>query len=282
MDKNYELYESFLQIIELKRYSFRSIKSYKSILLPFLNDFESENIQKLPEESIRNWIHERLKPRSFPYASVKAYATTIRLFYRELFRRNVRLDFTRQVRKSEKLPVVLSKAEVSDLLDVLTNLKHKTILSTLYSGGLRLGEVLNLKPSDIDSKRMVIRIIQGKGSKDRELMLSPRLLKLLRAYWIKFKPTNFLFEGRPGNAYSGRSVQAIMKKALGKARINKQATVHSLRHSFATHLLEDGVDVRFVQELLGHKNLATTQIYTHLTDRSKARIRSPFETLEDC
>jgi integrase len=122
--------------------------------MPFLHHFEGEDIRNLPENAIRDWMHEKLKPRGFPYASVKAYATTIRLFYRELFRRTVSLDFTRQVRKSEKLPVVLSKSEVSTLLEAPANLKHKTILYTLYSGGLRLGEVLNLRPRDIDSKRM--------------------------------------------------------------------------------------------------------------------------------
>ncbi len=195
--------------------------------------------------------------------------------------RHISLDFARQVRKSEKLPVVLSKSEVSTLLEAPANLKHKTILTTLYSGGLRLGEVLNLMPRDIDSERMALRIVQGKGGKDREVMLSQRLLDLLRAYWIEFKPTTYLFEGKPGKPYSARSVQAIFKRALQKASVDKPATVHSLRHSFATHLLEDGVDVRFVQELLGHKNLLTTQIYTHLTDRSKAKIRSPLETLGD-
>ena len=281
VSKNQELYESFLQIIELKRYSPRSIKSYKSILIPFLNYFERENIKKLPEKSIRQWMHEKLEPKGFPYATVKSYATTIRLFYRELFRRNVSLDFARKVRRSEKLPVVLSKSEVATLLDRPTNLKHRTLLTALYSGGLRLGEVLNLKPVHIDSKRMVIRIVQGKGGKDREVMLAPGLLKLLRAYWLEYRPTTYLFEGKPGKQYSARSVQAVFKKTLEKAGIKKPATVHSLRHSFATHLLEDGVDVRFVQEFLGHKNLSTTQIYTHLTDRTKAKIRSPLETLKE-
>ena len=128
---------------------------------------------------------------------------------------------------------------------------------------------------------MVMRIVQGKGGKDREVMLSQQLLKLLSVYWIEFKPTTYLFEGKPGKTYSARSVQAIFKRALQKASLDKPTTVHSLRHSFATHLLEDGVDVRFVQELLGHKNLSTTQIYTHLTNRAKAKIRSPLETLDD-
>lgn len=281
MAKNQELYESFLQIIELKRYSPSSIAAYKSILIPFLNHFEGENIKRLSEKAIRIWMHEKLEPKGFPYATVKSYATTLRLFYRELFLKNIELDFTRKVRRSEKLPVVLSKSEVVLLLQAPSNLKHRAILSTLYSGGLRLGEVLNLQPEDIDSKRMVIRIVQGKGRKDREVMLSPRLLNLLRAYWSEYRPTTYLYEGRPGKQYSSRSVQAVMKKAMEKAGITKKATVHSLRHSFATHLLEDGVDVRFVQEFLGHKNLSTTQIYTHLTDRSKARIRSPLETLHE-
>ncbi len=182
-------------------------------------------------------------------------------------------------KKEKKLPVILSTKEIKEILDKVTNLKHKTLLSLLYSGGLRIGEALSLKINAIDSKRMLIHIKQSKGKKDRYTLLSPIFLKLLREYYIAFKPELYLFEGKNGKKYSNSSAQAVLKKALSKTSINKNITLHTLRHSFATHLLESGTDLRYIQELLGHNSPKTTMIYTHVTETSLRNIKNPFDEL---
>ena len=182
-------------------------------------------------------------------------------------------------RKEKKLPIVLSGGEVKDLFNTITNLKHKALLSLLYSAGLRIGEAINLEIPDIDSKRMLIHIKQAKGKKDRYTLLSPAFVKILRAYYIAYKPEKYLFEGQKGGKYSNTSAQKVLKNALFKAGIKKKATLHSLRHSFATHLLEKGTDIRYIQELLGHSSPKTTMIYTHVTEPSLKKIKNPFDDL---
>ena len=174
---------------------------------------------------------------------------------------------------------MLSPKEVNKIINLTENLKHKTILLLIYSAGLRLGELLNLKIADIDSHAMKIHIRQGKGKKDRYLMLSENVLQLLRQYYKVYKPKEFVFEGQKGGQYTPKSVQNIFKASIQKAGIKKKATVHSLRHSFATHLLDDGTDIRYIQELLGHKRLETTQIYTHVSSYSINKIKSPADKL---
>ncbi|OAD44928.1 tyrosine-type recombinase/integrase [Polaribacter atrinae] len=182
-------------------------------------------------------------------------------------------------RKEKKLPIVLSGSEIKSLFNTLTNLKHKALLCLLYSAGLRIGEAINLEINDIDSKRMLIHIKQAKGKKDRYTLLSPVFVKILREYYIAYKPEKYLFEGQKGGKYSNTSAQKVLKNALFKADIRKKATLHSLRHSFATHLLEKGTDIRYIQELLGHSSPKTTMIYTHVTEPSLKNIKNPFDDL---
>jgi site-specific recombinase XerD len=180
-------------------------------------------------------------------------------------------------KKEHKLPKVLSKNEVKKILDSSKNIKHKSILMLIYSAGLRRSELLNLHISDIDSERMVINIRGAKGKKDRISLLSGNMLNMLRDYYKKFKPVKYLFEG-PGNSkYSSTSVSNILKKATAKAGINKKVTPHMLRHSFATHLLEQGTDLRYIQELLGHSSSKTTEIYTHVSKRAIDKIKNPID-----
>jgi len=153
------------------------------------------------------------------------------------------------------------------------------LLTTIYSAGLRLSEVVNLKITDINSTTMQIKVCQGKGKKDRIVMLSSKLLTLLRDYFVEYRPVTFLFEGQKGSQYAARSVQQVLKQSQTKVGIQKGGSVHTLRHSFATHLIENGTDIRFVQELLGHSSVKTTMIYTHLTDVTKRKITSPFDSL---
>ncbi|MEE9406884.1 MAG: tyrosine-type recombinase/integrase [Polaribacter sp.] len=182
-------------------------------------------------------------------------------------------------RKEKKLPIILSGTEIKALFNTVTNLKHKALLSLLYSAGLRIGEAINLEINDIDSQRMLIHIKQAKGKKDRYTLLSPAFVKILRAYYIAYKPEKYLFEGQKGGKYSNTSAQKVLKNALFRSGITKKATLHSLRHSFATHLLEKGTDIRYIQELLGHSSPKTTMIYTHVTAPSLKKIKNPFDDL---
>jgi len=179
-----------------------------------------------------------------------------------------------------RLPAVLSEEEVISILRQIINLKHKCIIYLIYSGGLRLSEVVHLKISDIDSHRKVITINGAKGKKDRISLLSDAVLALLREYYKQYKPKEWLFEGQKGGKYSPKSVQKIFQAACIKSGIKKHATIHTLRHSFATHLLEHGTDLRYIQELLGHKNSKTTEIYTHITKKGWDKIESPIDYLE--
>ena len=183
--------------------------------------------------------------------------------------------------KREKLlPNVLSKEEVKQILDAHSNLKHKAMLSLIYSCGLRCGELLSMRPVHIDSKRGIVIIKQAKGKKDRIVPLSPKILEMLRQYFQDFQPQSYLFEGQEkGNPYDERSLQLVLKQALVKVKITKPVTLHWLRHSYATHLLESGTDLRYIQELLGHKSSKTTEIYTHVSTKNLQKIISPFDTL---
>ena len=166
------------------------------------------------------------------------------------------------------------------IISAPTNQKHKTMLSLIYSCGLRCGELLALQPHHIDSKRNIVLLKNSKGKKDRIVPLSPKILELLRDYYRVYKPKTFLFEGqKEGTPYDARSLQLILKQALKKTGITKPATLHWLRHSYATHLLESGTDLRYIQELLGHNSSKTTEIYTHVSTKSIQQIKSPFDDL---
>jgi site-specific recombinase XerD len=183
-------------------------------------------------------------------------------------------------RKDKKLPVILSKEEVANILSSVDNIKHKAILMLVYSAGLRVGEVVRLKPEDIDSKRMLIHVKGSKGRKDRYTVLSEIALQTLREYWKKYRPEKWLFEGaKEGRYISTRTADHIFRNACEKAGIKKEVSLHTLRHSFATHLLEGGTDLRYIQELLGHTHSKTTEIYTHVSTKSLGKIVSPLDTL---
>ena len=182
-------------------------------------------------------------------------------------------------KKPWKLPAVLAEDEVLTLIKCITNIKHRTMVMAGYSAGLRVSEIVGLKPANIDSKRMMIHIQGAKGKKDRMVPLSKKLLETMRAYYKTYKPTVYLFEGQKGVAYNVRSVQEILQKAKEKAGIKKAGSVHMLRHSYATHLMEAGTDIRIIQELLGHNSIRTTMRYTHVSKKEIGRIGSPLDKL---
>jgi integrase/recombinase XerD len=177
------------------------------------------------------------------------------------------------------LPSVLSKSEVHAIINSINNLKHKAIISTIYSCGLRISEALNLTIRDIDSNRMILYVRQSKGRKDRIIPLPQQLLELLRKYWLVYRPKYYLFEGSPSGPYSQSSIGNILDKAVNSNKINKKVTVHTLRHSYATHLMDAGVNLRFIQTILGHSSIKTTEIYTHVSNLNLQNVYSPFDDL---
>jgi integrase/recombinase XerD len=203
---------------------------------------------------------------------------TLRSFFRVTLKRHAIVDHTTFIHEPRKLPVVLSPEEVARFLDAAPGLKYKAALSAAYGAGLRATEVISLKVSDIDSKRMLIRVEQGKGRKDRYVMLSPHLLNLLRAWWKAARPQGWLFPGRdPGQPMTTRQLNRACHAAAHMAEINKRVSLHTLRHSFATHLLEQNIDVRIIQVLLGHAKLDTTALYTRVATKTISEVMSPLE-----
>lgn len=204
----------------------------------------------------------------------------IKLFFTTIRGTKIEIDKIHRPKRSKILPNVLSKEEIKLILNAHSNIKHKTMLSLIYSCGLRRSELLNLKPADIDSKRGIVIIRQGKGKKDRIVPLSLKILEMLREYYSICRPKIWLFEGQNlGEQYSEYSLQSVLKQALQKTGITKQVTLHWLRHSYATHLLEAGTDLRYIQELLGYNSSKTTEIYTHVSTKSIQQIKSPFDDL---
>ncbi len=257
-------------------YSKNTIRTYSYYLSLFFKHFPDKNVPELSKENIKSYFLDFIEQKDPSYSARSQNINAIKFFYEKVLKRPKTVFDLPRPRKPRTLPKVMSRNEVFKLLSVVSNIKHKAILHIIYSGGLRLGELLNLKIVDIDSDRMLIHIRGGKGKKDRTTILGKTCLLVLREYYRSYKPSVWLFESiKKGKQYSAKSVQNIFKSNLKKAGINKPFTVHSLRHSFATHLLEQGVDLRYIQELLGHSSSKTTEIYTHVSTKNLQNIISP-------
>jgi site-specific recombinase XerD len=211
----------------------------------------------------------------------KMAAQSISFFFRHVLRQAYVIPTVIYPRKSTKLPAVMNATEIKTLIDGVKNIKHRTIIMVLYSTGMRLSEIARLKIIDIDSKNMRIKVVQGKGAKDRYTILSEQVLQELRAYYIIYKPKEYLFNGsRPGRPISMRNIQHLVQKSLAQVGLDsKNYTVHTIRHSFATHLVDNGTDLHTVKELLGHSNLQTTLRYLHLTSTRIQGITNPYDIL---
>jgi site-specific recombinase XerD len=277
--KKQDIINSFTKKITIENYSKQTIRNYLSVLKLFLEWVENLRVEKVTEKEIEDYLYYCTNTKKYSFSTMKQIIATIRYLYLKVFNKAIPKALDIKLRKPSVLPIVLSASDVSKILSTISNIKHKTILFIIYSGGLRLGELLELKIGDIDSESMRIHVREAKGKKDRYVMLSENVLYLLREYYKVYKPKDYIFEGQKGGKYSSKSVQNIFKKALQKSGIRKKATVHTLRHSFATHLLDDGTDIRYIQELLGHKRIETTQIYTHVSSHSINKIKSPADKL---
>ncbi|MFC1898195.1 tyrosine-type recombinase/integrase [Candidatus Cloacimonadota bacterium] len=272
--------QDMIDQLTVKRYSENTITVYKDCINRFFDHFPNIAPEQLQDENVKEYILYLLQKKRISFSYQKQAISAIKFYFEKILRRDTRKYYFEMPRGEEvKLPIVLSKMEVKRILDCTKNLKHKAILATIYSAGLRLSEAVNLKIADIDSERNLIYVRGGKGKKDRTTILSRELLILLRKYFKEFKPKLWLIEGDNGNQYSKRSVQKIFYISLKIANIDKKASVHTLRHSFATHLLEGGEDLRYIQKILGHKNSKTTEIYTHITKIGRDKIKSPLDSL---
>ncbi len=254
-------------------------KSYLEKMRCFVRHFMRPPDQ-LTAEDVKQYQLFLTKDRRVTWSTFNVHVCAIRFFYRAVLQVDWDVEHIPYQKTGKRLPVVLSGQEVIALLNAAKNLKHRAILMTLYSAGLRASEAVHLRLEDIDSKRMMIRVAQGKGRKDRYVMLSGKLLETLRRYWLKSRPDPWLFPGQTSrDPITYGSVDRFFARAKEKAGIRKRVCPHSLRHSFATHLLERGVNIRVIQRLLGHRSLRSTEIYTHVAESYVRDTKSPLDDL---
>jgi site-specific recombinase XerD len=237
------------------------------------------SINDLKKEQIHSYLLWLIRKKKYSETQVHTTVNAIKFYFEKVENREREFFDLPRPNKPKLLPDILAEEEVIDIFKGIGNLKHRTLLMTAYSAGLRVSELVNIKVNDIDSKRMTIHIRAGKGKKDRMVTLSRVLLEILREYYIVYKPRIYLFEGSEGKPYSSRSAQIVMAKAKQVAQIRKKGSIHSLRHSYATHLLEGGTDIRYIQELLGHRSIQTTLKYTHVSVKNIQAIQSPLDKL---
>lgn len=263
------------------RYSKLTMRTYTASLITFLKFIKPKVALDVKEEDIVYFVTEYILKNGMSYAYQNQVVSALKLFYGEVYKTRLDIEKLDRPRREHKLPNVLGKGEVESILKAPLNLKHRTMLVMIYGCGLRRGELLNLEPRHVDQERKLLIIKQAKGMKDRVVPLSDKMLAKIREYREAYKPVVWLFEGQGnGKKYSEASLQEVFKQALKKSGIDKPATLHWLRHSFATHLLESGTDLRYIQELLGHRSSRTTEIYTHVSIRNIQNIRSPYDELD--
>ena len=258
----------------------KTIKAYTGWVADFARYFHASP-DRLGPEHVRSYLLHLIQERQASWNIYRQARQALQFFYTVTLGREWVVARVACPKAPKKLPVVLSTDEMARFLDALENPKHRALLMTAYAGGLRLSEVAHLRVEDIDSARMVIHVRQGKDPKDRDVMLSPRLLAVLREYWKACRPGPFLFPGRePDRPVAPRTVQMVCQRALEASGLSKHVHMHTLRHSFATHLLEAGTDLRTIQVLLGHHSFGTTARYLHITTAALKSTRSPFDGLE--
>ena len=271
--------EYILKLKEL-RYSASTIKSYKGLFEEFINYYHKYDIKTIDEKMIIAFMQYLVIERKISTSYQNQSINSIKFYYERVLGGQRKIYLVERPRKEKTLPEVLSEQEIVSVIQQIDNIKHKAIVLTIYSAGLRLSEVVNLRIKDIDSKRMKLFVQQAKGRKDRYTILSKKLLPVLRDYFKEYKPKEWLFEGAKGRQYSVSSVQTIVKDAYTRAGIKKKVSTHTLRHSFGTHLLENGTDLRYIQSLMGHESSKTTEIYTHITTKGFDQIQNPLDKLD--
>lgn len=264
--------------MRLRRFSPKTITCYLACMKGVAKHFRKSPAE-LGDEEIRAYLHYLMEERKASQSVLVQTYSALKFFFENTLQKQWNAIRIPRCKQRRKLPGVLTREEVESILSATKNLKHRAILMTLYSAGLRIGEVTRLKVSDIESGRMMIRVNEGKGLKDRYTLLGERNLEILRRYWKAYRPLEWLFPGRnASDPVSISAIQRVFKTSLAKAGIKKKASVHTLRHCFATHLLESGTDLYYIQRLLGHKSAGTTSVYLHITGKDIGKIKSPIDS----
>jgi len=274
-----ELPKGYFELLKQKRYSENTVKTYSAYFKDFMHYFSERDLTELSVEEINAYLLELINKWNITTSEQNQRINAIKFFYEKVLLKEKHIYNIERPRKEKILPDVLSKEEIGAMLEVTNNLKHKTIIGTLYSCGLRRSELINLKIKDIDSKRMLVHIKGAKGKKDRYVQLAESLLILLREYYKMYRPNEWLIPGQTGGQYSPTSVLNIVKSAAKKAGITKRVTPHMLRHSFATHHLEQGTDLRYIQVWLGHESSKTTERYTHVSQKNFIKFKNPMDDI---
>jgi integrase/recombinase XerD len=281
--KNLELDSSFYlgvlnREIKIRKYSMSTRKIYIHANIEFLKFIKKKPVE-IVNEDVQNYLFYYVSKNNPSSSTINSVINGLKFMYGVILKRRFIYSIARP-KRDKRIPNVLSKNEIKELINRTRNIKHKTILLAIYSAGLRVSEVVQIKINDIDFSRKCLIIRSGKGRKDRQALFSEKLIDLMKQYFDSYRPYKWAFEGQDKNRHlTIRSAQQIFKQALLRAKIDKNVGIHSLRHSFATHLLENGIDIRYIQELMGHKNIATTEIYTHVSKKAIFHIKSPFDTI---
>lgn len=279
-DKGIAGLELMSQYLEEVRYSSRTNESYLALLEFFFKYFNDKDPLDISGEEVSEFVYDFIITNGYSSSYQNQMISAIKTFYRISGKKKIDIELIERPRRSRALPKVFSKEEVKRILNSTRNTKHKLLLWIIYSCGLRRSEVTNILITDLDRDRGVVHIREGKGRVDRIVPVSAKVWDKLDEYVDGFRPVKYLFEGQSGGRYSVESVYRVFKEALHKSGIKKDVGVHSLRHSYATHLHETGLDIRYIQELLGHKSSRTTEIYTHVSRRNLIQVRSPIEDID--
>lgn len=267
--------------LEYRNYSTNTVLNYCDCM-KVLEKYFKKPLHQVTVEELKSFLHFQLTEQHRSVSYVNQCISAFKIFTQDVLKKEWESIKIKRPRREKKLPIVLSLSEMESLISHTKNLKHRAMLMLMYSAGLRKMELLQMKPTSIDSERMVVNIRQGKGRKDRQSILSPKTLDILRMYYQMERPKIYLFEpqGNPGKTISERTLDHIVKKSAARAGIKKDISSHALRHSFATHLLESGVNLRLIQEFLGHTSIRTTSIYLHLTNVNPKNVVSPLESMK--
>lgn len=268
----------YLERLRQQRYSENTIKIYKHYFKEFMAEFSGKNLPDITKEEINGYILRLIETHNISTAQQNQRINSIKFYYEKVLGREKAYHFIDRPRKERKLPDVLSKEEISAMLNATENKKHKCLIALIYSCGLRRSEAINLKLEDIDKQRMLIKIREAKGNKDRMVNLPGSLYQLMQEYLKEYRPLTWFFEGQKRDQYSATSIFRVVKRTAKKAGIKKRVYPHILRHSYATHFLEQGVDIRFIQEWMGHNSIKTTQRYTHVS-KNTIHIKNPLDDI---
>ena len=274
-----KLPKGYLEQLVLKRYSQNTVKTYSSCFLKFMLFFKPQKLETIEKEKIKQFLLHLIEKEKVSASTQNQYINAIKFYYEKVLKKPKMVFALERPNKAKKLPEVLTEFEVLMILKSTPNIKHKTILSLLYSGSLRIGELIALRIQDVVWDKNYLFVRGGKGKKDRITLLSEHVALLLKKYMQSYKPNYWVIESPGRKQYSDSSVRAILRSSAKHAGLQKRVYPHMLRHSFATHLLEKGTDLRYIQELLGHGSSKTTEIYTHVSKKSLANIKSPLDEI---